>query len=241
MKVVGYVITGEQYRSYSNEFHPVQVVSRSLGSSLGSVWEEVLSEGYSIVSCVEGFVFRGSDVYALLSDSYVDSFNFIEWVNSHVDFPLKEKITPFNYKSVFGEGYKSRPVEEVISEIESQRSSLVNYDSYEVDEDSATSIISEEFYSLTADGISFSVFEDGREYSLGRGSGSDFPVVARGISRNHLKMKVFNGVLQIYDLGSTNGTRINGSKIRQLEWVDVHSGSSIRVGKITINVDKVEE
>lgn len=48
---------------------------------------------------------------------------------------------------------------------------------------------------------------------IGRSENSDIFLVDPSVSRNHATVKVENGVVEVADLGSTNGTFVNGERI----------------------------
>lgn len=256
---MSYILSESDFRAYTSDFAPVSSVSRALGANIGAVWKELLSLEDDTIHKVSGFVSRGSNVYALVSESYRDEFNLISWVSSHIDFSSKVVINPFNYSLVFGEGSLPRNIEEILEEINSVRSlstpvapvvapvvsspvspvvSSVFDEGYDGE---ATSVLSEDFYAISGDGFEFAVYDEGVEYVLGRGSSASFHLVGKGISRNHLKFRYEGGALQVFDLGSTNGTRVNGGRIPSGSWVVVPNGSSIRVGRVTMSVSLREE
>ena len=55
--------------------------------------------------------------------------------------------------------------------------------------------------------------EVGNRYVLGRGPSSDFPVPDPTISRRHAELCATSGMLEVADLGSSNGTQVNGNRI----------------------------
>lgn len=57
-----------------------------------------------------------------------------------------------------------------------------------------------------------------------------------GISRRHAVIRVRDRQLQFTDLGSRNGTYINGNKLPAQRTATLHHGDEIRVGKIVLNV-----
>lgn len=246
---MSYVLSERDFKVYSQDFAPVGSVSRTLGANIGAVWRELLSLGDDTVHRVSGFVSRGSNVYALVSDTYKDGFNLINWVKGHIDFKPKVSITPINYSLVFGEGSLPRDIEEILEEINSVRSlspssSQVNSPSEEVGiayDDVATSIITEDYYAIRGSGFEFSVFDEDKEYIMGRGSNCDFIISGVGVSRHHLKFKYENGSLQVFDINSTNGTRVNGKRIYSGSWVNVADGSTIKVGRVNMSVNLREE
>lgn len=80
---------------------------------------------------------------------------------------------------------------------------------------------------------------DGQRYSLnapvvvlGRSSEADILVDDTGVSRKHLEVRTSNGVSRAVDLGSTNGSFVNGQKI-QGETV-LTDGSIITMGRTRI-------
>lgn len=79
------------------------------------------------------------------------------------------------------------------------------------------------------------VLADG-ENIIGREPGSAVWVDAPGVSRRHARIEVARGgdILRLEDLGSTNGTSVDGSPVRGV--VDVGDGSVIRVGGVDLTV-----
>ncbi|MBP2647849.1 MAG: cya [Gemmatimonadetes bacterium] len=53
----------------------------------------------------------------------------------------------------------------------------------------------------------------GNSYVLGRGPSSDLPVPDPTISRRHAELRAENGFLEVTDLGSSNGTQVNGNRV----------------------------
>ncbi|MCC9144243.1 MULTISPECIES: DUF3662 and FHA domain-containing protein [unclassified Arthrobacter] len=80
---------------------------------------------------------------------------------------------------------------------------------------------------------------DGQRYTLnapsvvlGRSSEADIPVDDTGVSRRHLEIRTENGASRAVDLGSTNGSFVNGQKV-QGEAV-LTDGSTIAMGRTRI-------
>jgi diguanylate cyclase (GGDEF)-like protein len=66
---------------------------------------------------------------------------------------------------------------------------------------------------------------------IGRGRDADIRVQGDGISRQHARLKIINDAVAIEDLGSTNGSYVNGERVatRTLE-----DGDKIQLGSATI-------
>ncbi len=69
------------------------------------------------------------------------------------------------------------------------------------------------------------------ETVIGRGSQADIQVIDEGISRRHAAIRLENGEVLATDLGSTNGTFLNGERITRQALSD---GDKIQVGSTTI-------
>ena len=79
---------------------------------------------------------------------------------------------------------------------------------------------------------------DGERYHLtgemtviGRGSEADIVVDDTGVSRQHCRFEVTDQGTILTDLGSTNGTLVEGQRITEVTLVD---GNAVRVGRTTI-------
>lgn len=69
-------------------------------------------------------------------------------------------------------------------------------------------------------------------FTLGRGSESDLRLDDKGVSRRHVKLSAHDGAIIATDLGSTNGTLVNGAPLRSP--VVLTNGSLIRMGNTRI-------
>jgi len=83
-----------------------------------------------------------------------------------------------------------------------------------------------------------SLVVDGRVYPItapvtviGRGTEADVIVDDIGVSRRHAEVRVEGNHLVVADLGSTNGTFVDGERITTAEVVD---GSQIKIGRSTL-------
>ena len=56
------------------------------------------------------------------------------------------------------------------------------------------------------------------------------------ISRTHGELRCENGQWQIRDLGSHNGTYLNGSKLETNVWVDLHQGDKLKIATTHLTV-----
>jgi pSer/pThr/pTyr-binding forkhead associated (FHA) protein len=75
----------------------------------------------------------------------------------------------------------------------------------------------------------------GEEFLIGRGTDCDLRLPASEISRHHCLLRVRKGEATISDLGSSNGTFVNGKPIRSA--VSVRSGDEIRLGPFRFLLD----
>lgn len=69
-------------------------------------------------------------------------------------------------------------------------------------------------------------------FVLGRGSDADLRLDDKGVSRRHLQLSMQGGAVVASDMGSTNGTLINGAPLRVP--VMLANGSLLRMGNIRI-------
>ena len=76
-------------------------------------------------------------------------------------------------------------------------------------------------------------FESGT-FILGRSTKSDITLAADNVSRKHAKLFTKNGMLFIEDLGSANGTFVNGRKIKKA--TILFDGSVVKIGDFHIHI-----
>jgi pSer/pThr/pTyr-binding forkhead associated (FHA) protein len=69
---------------------------------------------------------------------------------------------------------------------------------------------------------------DGREVTIGRGSQTTVRIGDPEVSRRHCVIDEINGVLLVRDLGSTNGTFVNGEMIYEAV---VKPGDRLTIGR----------
>ena len=70
-----------------------------------------------------------------------------------------------------------------------------------------------------------------RPQRAGRGTDCDLRLVDPGVSRHHAELRVENDQVVLVDLGSTNGTFVNGQPVRRVVLTD---GTRISLGRTTL-------
>ena len=73
-----------------------------------------------------------------------------------------------------------------------------------------------------------------RELVIGRDPGCDIPFADGSVSRRHSRVFLANDVVYIEDLGSQNGTQLNGSRIEMAHIL--RSGDVITAGDVTFKL-----
>jgi len=64
-----------------------------------------------------------------------------------------------------------------------------------------------------------------------------FDAYKKGVSRNHAQIRLGDdGYLKVTDLGSNNGTFINGKKITHLQPHTLHNGDKLRLSELVIHI-----
>lgn len=71
---------------------------------------------------------------------------------------------------------------------------------------------------------------------FGRDHFVDMGLVALFISKRHFALKYEDGKLYITDLGSKNGTYVNGVDIRGKEWVELRPGDVVKIANVEFRV-----
>ena len=74
--------------------------------------------------------------------------------------------------------------------------------------------------------------------TVGRAPRADFIVDAALVSRLHCRLTLDAGGLGVEDLGSTNGTWVNGQKIAR---APLSAGDTLKVGRVEFAVKAAEE
>ncbi|MSR06364.1 MAG: FHA domain-containing protein [Gemmatimonadetes bacterium] len=76
----------------------------------------------------------------------------------------------------------------------------------------------------------------GKRLVVGRAATSDVPIYDPTISRQHAEVTLANGGVQIKDLGSSNGTFVNGAKVSDTV---AAAGDVVTFGKVAFRVREV--
>src|SRR5258708_1190624 len=71
---------------------------------------------------------------------------------------------------------------------------------------------------------------EGRTAVLGREGPADIVIEDRGLSRRHAVFEVENGDVWVTDLGSTNGTQINGQSVSRRS--RIRHGDEVAIGSV---------
>jgi pSer/pThr/pTyr-binding forkhead associated (FHA) protein len=71
--------------------------------------------------------------------------------------------------------------------------------------------------------------------TIGRSAGAQFIVEAPLVSRLHCQLTATDETLQVKDLGSTNGTFVNGKRVKTAE---LKEGDRLSVGRLELTISK---
>ena len=86
----------------------------------------------------------------------------------------------------------------------------------------------------SGDGFTFRL-APGAVKTIGRATGAQFIVDAPLVSRLHCQLTATEDALQVKDLGSTNGTFVNGKRITDGV---LHDGDRMTVGRVEFTVSR---
>lgn len=90
-----------------------------------------------------------------------------------------------------------------------------------------------EHYAMLIDQSSRAKYDvDRPAISVGRSADNDIQLPSEKISRQHAVIKLEDGDFRIYDLGSANGTFVNGERVRAP--VSLMDGDTVRVADVTL-------
>ena len=76
---------------------------------------------------------------------------------------------------------------------------------------------------------------EGSVKTIGRSNGAEFIVNAELVSRLHCQLSASAGGLRVKDLGSTNGTFVNGKRVAAS---DLQDGDRLAVGRVELIVSR---
>jgi len=82
------------------------------------------------------------------------------------------------------------------------------------------------------------ILPEGKVILVGRGSNLDLVLAEEKVSRKHAKLSTLGGGLTLVDLGSTNGTFVNGARVTQTE---LKEGDRVLIGTSIMRVIAAEK
>jgi len=91
---------------------------------------------------------------------------------------------------------------------------------------------------LRPDGSEREVSLDGRPLTIGRATDNGLVLQDSRVSRHHARLQARRGTLVLSDLGSTNGSRVNGVTVQE---VVLGPGDRIQLGDTVLIVDTVSQ
>lgn len=68
--------------------------------------------------------------------------------------------------------------------------------------------------------------------TIGREDSNDHAIIDYSVSRFHAEIRAKNGHIWIGDLGSKNGTFLNGKRLKTKEFFKLKSGDKLQIGKV---------
>jgi hypothetical protein len=89
---------------------------------------------------------------------------------------------------------------------------------------------------IRPDGTQREIEVDGALLTIGRGSDNGLVIYDSRISRHHARLQARRGTLVLTDLGSTNGSRVNGERVDE---VVLGEGDTIELGDTVLVVESV--
>ena len=72
----------------------------------------------------------------------------------------------------------------------------------------------------------------------GRAAPAHFVVDDASLSRRHAEFELIDGAVQVTDLGSTNGTFVNGRRPAPFERVSIAPGDRVALGAIELQLGR---
>ena len=65
---------------------------------------------------------------------------------------------------------------------------------------------------------------------------TEYEAFSQGVSRMHVSLRIMNGEVYVMDLGSSNGTKINGQKIVPHVEYSISHGDLVTLGRLKVQV-----
>jgi adenylate cyclase len=90
---------------------------------------------------------------------------------------------------------------------------------------------------ISTDGAHSFDLQDGRSFVVGRAPTSDIPVIDPTISRRHAEVHCTEAGVSVRDLGSSNGTFLNGSRV---DSANVSAADTVTFGKVAFRLHVAE-
>lgn len=94
--------------------------------------------------------------------------------------------------------------------------------------------MADEYMVITAGSAEGKRFELGQEITMGRDTANHVPLDDTQASRRHAKLSRASGALVLEDLGSTNGTFVNGERVSGSR--ALAAGDEIRIGRTLMSI-----
>jgi diguanylate cyclase (GGDEF)-like protein len=86
------------------------------------------------------------------------------------------------------------------------------------------------------DTLRFAILDKRRPIEVGRDTGCALLLTDASVSRRHARLAFVDGALRVEDLGSRNGTRVNGKDVREAR---LRPGDRLEVGNVSLRFDRV--
>lgn len=236
-------------------YGPVGQLSKSDILTLLDCFEKLKSEGYKWYSITE--VWRGPDdffYFTTSTEEVEEPLSMYEVIRQHSSV----LVSPVSTSSLKGATSRGVPTQAAGSRVEEDQTHhpvpsysddmFVAPDEFSEastglmeeanDSDSETSVFQEEVYKLQVDrtGGIIEVPYDGSEVIVGRSHDrTDYQLSGNSnISRQHMSFKVRNNTLYVVDMGSSNGTFLNGQRLTRPR--KVKEGDVLTLGGDTVRV-----